>query len=197
MQITVRTVEGQLREHCTGWDSCRDRIVHQVPTDVAVVPIGRLHDEAEGKGRTRCSAPASRSTCAPPSRAAREQARARVRPAAALAPVGRPSLVPPEGPLPPGRGRIRLFEEQLRDLRGLRRGCRGFHEFQRVRQKVLVVRAPGRPPVVSITSTASSNTPSTEGHRSSLNCGSTPFTANGSRPHHHPARRFSGGLHWS
>ncbi|MGW0886261.1 hypothetical protein [Streptomyces sp. NPDC002671] len=45
-----------------------------------------------------------------------------------------------------------------------------------------------------ITSTDSTNTPSTEENSSSFNCGSTSFTAKDCRPHHHPARRFSGEL---
>ncbi|MER5312330.1 hypothetical protein ABT034_31640 [Streptomyces sp. NPDC002773] len=49
-QITVRGADGQVREHCTGWDSRRDRIVAQVPADVTVVSIGRLHDEDQDQG---------------------------------------------------------------------------------------------------------------------------------------------------
>ncbi len=37
-----------MREHCTGWDPRRDRIVAQAPADVTVVSVGRLHDDAEG-----------------------------------------------------------------------------------------------------------------------------------------------------
>ncbi|MGW1043696.1 RapZ C-terminal domain-containing protein [Streptomyces sp. NPDC002547] len=47
-QITVRGADGQVREHCTGWDPRRDRIVAQAPADVTVVSIGRLHDDVEG-----------------------------------------------------------------------------------------------------------------------------------------------------
>ncbi|MEV0486016.1 DUF397 domain-containing protein [Streptomyces sp. NPDC050508] len=54
-----------------------------------------------------------------------------------------------------------------------------------------MVRASART-TVSITSTDSTNTPSTEGNSSSFNCGSTSSTAKDCRPHCHPARRFSG-----
>ncbi|MCQ8194644.1 RapZ C-terminal domain-containing protein [Streptomyces rugosispiralis] len=47
-QITVRGRDGQVREHCSGWDSRKDRIVAQAPADVTVVSIGRLHDDVEG-----------------------------------------------------------------------------------------------------------------------------------------------------
>jgi hypothetical protein len=56
-----------------------------------------------------------------------------------------------------------------------------------------VVRASVRT-TVSITSTDSTNTPSTDENSSSFNCGGTSFTAKDCRPHHRPARRFSGGL---
>ncbi|MFF4607810.1 hypothetical protein ACFY12_34355 [Streptomyces sp. NPDC001339] len=48
-QITVRGRDGEVREHCTGWDSRRDRVVAQAPADVTVVSIGRLHDDVEGE----------------------------------------------------------------------------------------------------------------------------------------------------
>ncbi|MFI7352131.1 hypothetical protein ACIBSR_38495 [Streptomyces sp. NPDC049936] len=47
-QITVRGKDGEVREHCTGWDPRRDRVVAQAPADVTVVSIGRLHDDVEG-----------------------------------------------------------------------------------------------------------------------------------------------------
>ncbi|MFC9398552.1 hypothetical protein ACFTWS_36170, partial [Streptomyces sp. NPDC057027] len=40
---------------------------------------------------------------------------------------------------------------------------------------------------MSITSTDSTNTPSTEENSSSFNRGSTSYTAKDRRPHHHPA----------
>ncbi|MFJ8855183.1 hypothetical protein [Streptomyces sp. NPDC102437] len=49
-QITVRGADGQVREHCTGWDSRRDRIVAQAPADVTVVSVGRLHDGDQDQG---------------------------------------------------------------------------------------------------------------------------------------------------
>ncbi|MFI5987128.1 hypothetical protein ACIBEA_40465 [Streptomyces sp. NPDC051555] len=48
-QITVRGKDGQAREHCTGWDPRRDRIVAQTPADVTIVSVGRLHDDVEGE----------------------------------------------------------------------------------------------------------------------------------------------------
>ncbi|MGW6606040.1 RapZ C-terminal domain-containing protein [Streptomyces sp. NPDC055036] len=48
-QITVRGKDGRVREHCTSWDSGRDRIVAQAPADVTIVSVGRLHDEDEGE----------------------------------------------------------------------------------------------------------------------------------------------------
>ncbi|MFE7808515.1 hypothetical protein ACFU51_28360 [Streptomyces sp. NPDC057430] len=48
-QITVRGRDGEKREHCTGWDSRRDRVVAQPSADVTIVSIGRLHDAAEGE----------------------------------------------------------------------------------------------------------------------------------------------------
>jgi hypothetical protein len=48
-QITVQGKDGQVREHCSGWDSRKDRVVAQAPADVTVVSIGRLHDDVEGE----------------------------------------------------------------------------------------------------------------------------------------------------
>ncbi|MCQ4045779.1 RapZ C-terminal domain-containing protein, partial [Streptantibioticus rubrisoli] len=48
-QITVRGKDGQVREHCTGWDPRKDRIVDQAPADVTIVSVGRLHDDGEGE----------------------------------------------------------------------------------------------------------------------------------------------------
>ncbi|MEU9796887.1 P-loop ATPase [Streptomyces sparsogenes] len=49
-QITVRYDEdGEVRSHCTGWDSRQDRIVAHPPADVTIVSVGRLHDSAEGE----------------------------------------------------------------------------------------------------------------------------------------------------
>ncbi|MCZ0984068.1 hypothetical protein O1L60_45720 [Streptomyces diastatochromogenes] len=35
-RITVRGSDGQVREHCTGWDARQDRVVAQPPADVTV-----------------------------------------------------------------------------------------------------------------------------------------------------------------
>jgi hypothetical protein len=48
-QVTVRGKDGWVRDHCTGWDSARDRVLAQPPADVTIVSIGRLHDDARGE----------------------------------------------------------------------------------------------------------------------------------------------------
>lgn len=47
-QVSVRGRDGEVREHCTGWDPRKDRVIAQPPADVTVVSIGRLHDDEEG-----------------------------------------------------------------------------------------------------------------------------------------------------
>ncbi|MFG2364102.1 hypothetical protein ACGFY3_21000 [Streptomyces mirabilis] len=48
-QVSVRGRDGEVREHCTGWDPRKDRVIAQPPADVTVVSIGRLHDDEEGR----------------------------------------------------------------------------------------------------------------------------------------------------